>query len=718
MAASVEHTLNAAKAHAKRGEVDQARALLQQLIAKFPNNKRAQQALLDLDNVAVGGGMKPSVPQAEVDALFALYQRGDVQQTLTHGRMLAERYRESDAVQNALGLTHSRLAQLDNALDCYQRALRINPNFADAHYNLGNELNTLGRKDEAVISYERALKINPHDADALNNLGVVLAALGRSGEAAARYALALKIRPDYADAHINLGNALNAAGRKDEAVASYQRALALSPNDAKAHNNLGVALQDMGRKDEAVACYDRALNINPAYAEARAQRLSQLSEMCAWDAVSAEMPSIPTLGIVGDPVPPFGFFALEDAPARHRLRAEANARKHFQRLPLPPIAPPAVPRARLRIGYFSSDFRNHPVSFLAARMFELHDRAGFSVHAFSFGPDKDDETRVRLKKAFDSFHDVDAMSDQAVATLARREGIDIAVELNGYTKGTRLGVFAYGAAPVQMSYLGFPGTIGASFMHYMIADRIVIPPEHRAHYAEKLITLPGSYQANDNTRVISDRAWTRGELGLPESGFVFCCMNNTYKITPQEFDIWMRLLRQVDGSVLWASKANRWAVENLQKEAAKRGIDPTRIVFAQKVPEIGDHLARLRQADLFLDTFNFNAHTTASDALWAGLPVLTKIGDNFAARVAASLLTAVGLPELITHTAQAYEDMALTLARDPAKVLALTARLRAQQETAPLFDSQRFTRHMEDGYRQAYGRYVEGKAPDDISVKP
>lgn len=718
MAASVEQTLNAAKAHAKRGEVDQARALLQQLIAKFPNNKRAQQALLDLDNVAVGGGMKPSVPQAEVDALFALYQRGDVQQTLTHGRMLAERYRESDAVQNALGLAHSRLAQRDEALACYRRALRINPDFADAHYNLGNELNALGRKDEAVAAYERALKINPQDADALNNLGVVLAALGRGGEALARYALALKIRPDYADAHINLGNALNAAGRKDEAIASYQRALTLSPNDAKAHNNLGVALQDMGRKDEAVACFDRALKINPAYTDARAQRLSQLAEMCAWDAIAAEMPSIPALGIAGDSVPPFGFFALEDAPERHRLRAEANARKHFQRLPLPPIAPPAVPRARLRIGYFSSDFRNHPVSFLAARMFELHDRAGFSVHAFSFGSDQDDETRARLKKAFDSFHDVDAMSDQAIAVLARREGIDIAVDLNGYTKGTRLGVFAYGAAPVQVGYLGFPGTIGAPFMHYMIADRMVIPPEHRAHYAEKLITLPGSYQANDNTRAISDRAWTRGELGLPESGFVFCCMNNTYKITPQEFDIWMRLLRQVDGSVLWASKANRWAVENLQKEAAKRGIDPGRIVFAQKVPQIGDHLARLRHADLFLDTFNFNAHTTASDALWAGLPVLTKIGENFAARVAASLLTAVGLPELITHTAQAYEDMALMLARDPAKLSALTARLRAQRETAPLFDSQRFTRHMEDGYRQAYGRYAEGKAPDDISVKP
>jgi predicted O-linked N-acetylglucosamine transferase (SPINDLY family) len=307
------------------------------------------------------------------------------------------------------------------------------------------------------------------------------------------------------------------------------------------------------------------------------------------------------------------------------------------------------------------------------------------------------------------------LSDQQAADLARRDELDIAVDLKGYTGDSRLGIFAWRPAPIQISYLGYPGTLAAPFIDYVIADKVVIPEEMRQHYAESVFYLPDSYQVNDNTRTIADRQLTRAEVGLPEAGFVFCCFNSSYKITPQEFDIWMRLLDRVEGSVLWLFEANQWAPDNLRREAEKRAIDPDRLVFAERLPQ-AEHLARHRLADLFLDTFNVNAHTTASDALWAGLPVVTRLGRGFAARVAGSLLQAVGLPELVTTTSEDYEALALDLATDPARLSTIKARLATNRLTMPLFDSEALTRHIEAAYETVYGNYLTGDEPRDIVI--
>jgi len=353
--------------------------------------------------------------------------------------------------------------------------------------------------------------------------------------------------------------------------------------------------------------------------------------------------------------------------------------------------------------------------YLMAQIFERHDKEQFEVYAYSYGPDKQDEMRKRLVSAVDVFHDVRGMNDIQIVELARAEGLDIAIDLKGFTANTRLAPFAYGLAPVQISYLGYPGTLGADFIDYIVADPVVIPTDNRQYYSEQVIYLPNTYQPTDNTRVISDKTITREDMRLPSNGFVFCCFNNNYKISPKEFDIWMRLLGGVESSVLWLLKSNKWAEQNLKREAEARGISAERLIFAEKVPQ-AEHLARQKLADLFLDTFNYNAHTTTSDALWAGLPVVTKLGEGFAARVAGSLLTAIDLPELITENEEAYEVLALTLATDLKRLGQIKSKLDRNRLTQPLFDSEMYTRHLEAGYQMAYERYFNGQERSDIVV--
>ena len=367
------------------------------------------------------------------------------------------------------------------------------------------------------------------------------------------------------------------------------------------------------------------------------------------------------------------------------------------------------------MAYLSADFFNHATAFLMAELFELHDRERFDIIGICYGRSPDDEMRRRVSQSFDQFLEVADKSDQEIADLIHGLGIDIAVDLKGHTTDARLGILAYRPAPVQVHYLGYPGTTGAAFMDYLIADPLLIPPDHQPYYTEKIAYLPDCYQVNDSQRRISDRTFTRTELGLPETGFVFCSFNNNFKITPDLFDTWMKLLKRVEGSVLWLLQDNETAAENLRKEAVARGIEANRLVFAKRMP-LADHLARHRCADLFLDTWYYNAHTTTSDALWAGLPLVTKIGDTFAGRVAASLLTAMALPDLITDTPQAYESLAYELATAPAKLQSFRARLAKSKQTAPLFDTLRFTRHLEDAYEQILSRSRQGLEPDHIFV--
>jgi predicted O-linked N-acetylglucosamine transferase (SPINDLY family) len=367
------------------------------------------------------------------------------------------------------------------------------------------------------------------------------------------------------------------------------------------------------------------------------------------------------------------------------------------------------------VGYFSADFFEHATSFLMAEMFEKHDKTRFELMAFSFGPPTQDEMHKRLTRAFDTFVDVRDQSDDRIAVLAKEMEIDIAVDLKGYTAGSRPGIFARRAAPIQVNYLGYPGTMGADFMDYLLADPTLIPISEQVHYTEKIAYLPDTYQPNDTRRRISGRQFTRTEAGLPDVGFVFCCFNNSFKIMPDTFECWMRILRQVEGGVLWLLEDNSAAAENLKREATSRGIDPNRLVFAKRVAP-DEHLARHRLADLFLDTLPCNAHTTASDALWSGLPVLTQLGQTFAGRVAASLLTAIDLPELITANSTDYETLAVQLASDPSNLARIRQKLAQNRSSKPLFDIERFTRNIEAAYSGMIKRHRAGLHPDHLYV--
>jgi predicted O-linked N-acetylglucosamine transferase (SPINDLY family) len=571
------------------------------------------------------------------------------------------------------------------------------------------------RHEEAIQIFDEAFALDPHNAEGLIGKGVALKALRRLPEAIETYRRAIEVAPRAANAHLNLGNALALLNRHEEALACYERVLALDPNSAEALNYEGNSLNALNRQTEAVARFEKAVALDPGVTEALSSLVYTKQRRWDWAGLPEQrqflLERVRARQYVANP---FALLGICDDPELHQIAARAYTREI---LPLAPSvqSPQAVQRDRLRIGYFSADFRNHAVMQLIAGALECHDRDAFEIHAFSYGPEAEDVMRARIRATMDHFHECARMSDGAIMALARRAGIDIAVDLNGYTQDARLAPFAQRLAPLQVSYLGYPGTVGADFLDYILADATVLPMDQQRFYHEKIIHLPDSYQANDDRRVIAPDTPSRAEAGLPADGFVYCCFNNAYKLTPEIFASWMRILAAVPGSVLWLLANDSDSIARLRGAAEAQGVDPARLVFGPSLPS-AQHLARHRLADLFLDTLPYNAHTTASDALWAGLPVLTQLGQAFAGRVAASLLNAVGLPEMITRDAAAYEALAIAIGRDPASAAALKAKLAAAIPTAPLFNTPRFTRHLEGAYRMMWQRHAAGLAPEGFAV--
>ena len=643
------------------------------------------------------------------------------------------------------------LKRFDEALASYDHALDMWPDDIEALFNLGLVQVELNRYADAVASYDKVILIKPDFAEAFNNRGMALWRTWRYEDAVTSYDHALAIRPEYAEAHCNRGTALSSLNRHAEAIASYDRAIVFNPQYADAFNNRGTVLLELKRNDEALASYDHALEIKPDYADAlnnrggifrtmglherAAQDYSRLIgldpefeqalgnkvysnvQACNWKQYWSDIELL--VDAVRDgrrAALPFSFLVMSDSGAAQLRCAQTFVAHKF------PLAGKALwageryQHERIRIAYLSADLHQHATAYLTAELFEKHDKSQFEVSAWSFGPDPQDDMRERLKKSFEQFNDVSQKSDVEVATMLRAQEIDIAIDLKGFTGSCRTAIFAHRAVPIQVNYLGYPGTMGADYMDYIIGDAEVIPAEHDAHYAEKVVRLPDTYQVNDSKRVISDCTPSRVEAGLPQSGVVFCCFNNNYKIIPDVFEIWMRLLKQVEGSVLWLLEDNPAASRNLRSEAESRGVRAERLVFAPRVP-LADHLARHWLADLFLDTLPCNAHTTASDALWAGLPVLTCRGNAFPGRVAASLLRAIGLPELITDNHAEYEALAFKLATTPAMLNDLKAKLARNRNTYPLFDTDRFRRHIESAYTTMYERYQRGEPPQNFSVQ-
>lgn len=657
-----------------------------------------------------------SAPPELFDQAFALHQQGRFEEALEgYQQLLRHDPTDFDALHlsGVIALQQGRLA---DAADLVGRAVERHPGNATAQSNLGIVRQQLHDLEQALLCFERAIRLRPNYAAAHFNRGNVFASLRRPQEAVSCYDAAIALDPAMIDAHNNRGLALKDLGRLDEAVQSFDRALALQPNHAAAHNNRGNALWHSGRQLEALQSFDAALALQPDMPMLRGDRLRKRLQLAEWGNLSVELSDLARRAAQGEAVaPPFAMLGLLDSPPLHRRVAEAYARGRWpgEARWSEPGTSAAGRDGRIHIGYFSADFHSHATAFLMAGLFERHDRARFKVTAYSFGPTVEDAMRQRLRSAFDQFVEVGGLSDREVAALSRSHGIDIAVDLKGYTELSRPGIFACRAAPVQVNYLGYPGTMAVDFMDYLIADPIVIPERSRVHFSEKIAYLPHSYQVNDDRREVADRVFSRAELGLPQEGVVFCCFNNGYKILPDTFDAWMRVLTAVDGSVLWLFHSNEHGASKLRLAAKARGVDPSRLRFAQFMPQAG-HLARLRAADLFLDTAPYNAHTTASDALWAGVPVITWLGESFAARVAGSLLHAVGLPEMVCATQKDMETLAIDLAQTPGRLASVRSRLADGRKASPLFDTAAFTRHLEALYEAMVQRARDGLAPEHL----
>jgi protein O-GlcNAc transferase len=633
------------------------------------------------------------------------------------GAALATRPKSVRALSNH-GLILYALRRYEEALASFNKALAIEPDFVDALNNRGNTLQRLKRSEEALASFDKVLAVAPDHVDALNNRGNALQGLKRYEDALASYERALALRPSYPDALYNRGSALKALGRHGEAVASYDQALALRPDHAETLFGRGDALHELKRYADAIASYEKAIALRPDHPYAFSGLAESALAICDWrrtaglggrlEALVAERKAI---------VNPFTLIRLSDNPSLHLQCARAFIADKICAKPAALWDGERWSHERIRVAYLSADFHRHATAYLIAELIERHDRARFDVLGVSFGRDDGSDIRRRLVAAFDSFRDVRAQSDRDIAKLLRACEVDIAVDLKGYTQDSRPEIFAFRPAPIQAGYLGYPGTMGADFIDYIIADKFVAPLDQAERYSEKIVLLPHCYQCNDSKRVIAAASLSRQAAGLPEDGFVFCCFNNNYKITAPVFGIWMRLMRAVPGSVLWLLGENADAESNLRRQAQARGVDAARLIFAGRLP-VAEHLARHRLADLFLDTLPYNAHTTASDALWAGLPVLTCKGKAFAARVASSLLLAVGLPELVTGSLAEYEVLALRLATDPPMLRDVRAKLARHRLTHPLFDAQRFCRHIEAAYAAMWEIWQRGEPPRSFAVTP
>lgn len=603
------------------------------------------------------------------------------------------------------------------AIPHHEQVLRMASNNPDAWLNYGKSLASLKHHHNALDAFNRALALQPHYFEALLNQGATLKELQKYEDALNAAEKAILLRPDFAQAWLNKGVTLKALNQVDAAIASYDKAISLQPDFAEAWSNKATALKDLKRYAEAITHYSQALEINPDMPFLRGEILHLRMKIGDWVDFDQNIQKLTEEILANKKVAmPFAALALFNSEEINYKVAQIAADFPGKDARSSQVSLPKYGNKKIKLAYFSADFRNHPTSYLMSRLFKLHDRDKFEIYAFSLlNGGEDDAMRKQLIPYFDHFIDVDGMSDQEVVALAREQKIDIAVDLGGQTMDARTGIFALRAAPIQINYLGYPGTIAGHHHDYIIADEVTIPPENQAFFTEKIIYLPDSYQVNDDQKEISSRAFSKEELGLPSDKFIFCCFNNNFKITPEIFSIWMNILKKVEDSVLWLFEDNALIKNNLIKEAEARGVAGARIVFAKRV-EQKDHLARHRMADLFLDTLPYNAHTTASDALWAGLPVITIMGESFPARVAASLLHAVGLPELITHSPEQYESLAIKLATNIAELKKIKAKLEANRLQMPLFDTTLFCRNLEAAYSKAYNCRLSDLPPDHIFV--
>ena len=736
--AAIAANPRSAPAHFNLGLVLREQGLADEAVASFGEAERIDPEMADALHLAGGIRMAqgkaqeaiaqwraalaadPLLEAASVDLCMALFQQGQSDEAAQVIEAGLTRNPQAAQLHAFRGNLLQREGKSAEAAVSYRRAIGLNPALPEPYNNLGLVLQSRGEYEAALRSFDEAIALMPGYADAQMNRGAALVGLRRWNDAIAAFTAALPGASDEtaADLHNQIGMMYIWLGHYPPAHASFNRALQIRPQFADALANLGTVLGLLKRPDEALAAFEQLFEAAPRHDYAIGFLLGAKMHACDWTARDRLLDSAIARIEAGQlAVVPFPWLGMSDSPELQWKCSRITQQARYPQAAQALWQGERYAHERIRVAYLSADLHEHATAYLMAQLFELHDRSHFETIALSFGPHKDDTMRRRLVQAFDRFIDVRERSDHEIAKLIRELEIDIAVDLKGYTTDARPGIFAHRVAPVQLSYIGFPGTMAADYIDYCIADARVVSEGDERWFSEKIVYMPDSYQVNDDRRSVAAQTPPRSEQGLPQDGFVFCCFNNNYKITPDVFDVWMRLLRKVPGSVLWLLQDNEVAVRNLRREAVARGVDEARLVFAPRVTQEA-HLARQRLADLFLDTLPYNAHTTTSDALWVGLPVVTRMGRAFQARVAGSLLHAVGLPELVTHTVEDYEALALKLATHPQELAAVRAKLMRNRDSAPLFNADRFRRHLESAYRAMWQRAQAGQAPASFAVVP
>ncbi len=686
----------------RAGQLQKAQEIYERILQTYPNHSESLY-LLGAVNHQVGN----------TDTAVDLYNKA------------LQNDPDNPTYHNSLGDAFLGQGKLDEAVSCYQKALQLKPDLAAAHNNMGNAFNDQGKLNDAISCYEKALQLRPDWAGTRYNMGNVFENLGKSDEAIASYQKAVEIQPDYAEAYNSLGNAFQDQGKLNEAISCYRKALRLKPNYAEAYNGMGSAFDDLDDLGEAISCFQEAVRLKSNLADAYVHLAHLLRQTCDWQKLegpTAKLQDLTKKAIdkgtrIGES--PFISITTHDDISRNFAiamlwsndiaRTMSNLKVHFS------FDDRTSRKSRIAVGYLSNDFCDHATAHLILSLFGLHNRDEFEVFCYSYGEDDGSYYRKRIQRDCDKFVDLGNLSHADAARCIFEDQVDILVDLKGYTKGSRLQICALRPAPVQVSYLGFPGTTGADFFDYILTDRIVTPEDHAPYYRENFVYLPHCYQVNDHTQPISETNSKREDFGLPGGSFLFCSFNHPYKIDPLMFDIWMKILGRVPEGVLWLSRANEAAEKNLKREAEVRGQKSDRLIFGKNLPK-DQHLARLRLADLALDTRICNGHTTTSDALWVGVPVITLQGNHFASRVSASILTAIGLPELIAHSLEDYETLAVRYARHPSELQAIRHRLAKNRLTQPLFDTLPFVRNLETAYKEMWKIYSTGEAPRQIQV--
>ena len=682
------------------------------ILLEYYTNKQ----FVDLEKKALSFTKKfPSHPFGWKALGIALKNNGKISDSLKASKKVLELSPKDVEAHNNLGNTLGELGKLEESKKHLNQAIKLNPNFAPAHNNLGNTFKKLNIFDECIKSYKKAIELEPYYLEAYNNLGVIFKEIGQLEESEKILRKTIKINSKFAPGFNNLAITLQQLGKLKESEKSLQEAIKLNPKFAEAYYNLGNILKELVRLDESIGAFEKCLNLNNNYVSAEVQiyNLKQLINDYSLDHKLKDKSAY--FGIKTEPIEPFSLLSWNDNAEHNLQRAKIWSKKNFKEAFKQNFIIPKENPKRLKVGFFSADFNNHPIMYLIKGLFREYDKEKIEIFVYSYGRKKSKKWHQQIDRNVDHFLDVSSFTDKEIISSAKTKNLDIAIDLMGYTSYSRSNIFRFKLAPIQINFLGYAGTTGADYMDYIIADPVLIPNNNKKFFSEKIIYMPHTYLPTDYDRKNDKKLLQRANFKLPEEKFVLCCFNNNYKIREKELDIWMKILRAKKNSVLWLIKSNKWSEKNIYKEAKKRNVEPSRIIFAEKLPH-SEHINRHQLADLFIDTFNYNAHMTASDALWGGLPVITKQGQQFSSRVASSLLMACGLSELITNNEEDYENLIIELIEKPEKIHKIKQKLSKNILKEPLFDTKRYTRNFENGLRGAYNNYFKGNITEHIEV--